>query len=482
MRLFLAGALVLSVLFLLSLSGVRAQDAAVKPLQDDKHEETFEAEWVHDTSRANFAGDDVEASLFAATTEDYTNSLGVMATWTIVFGVVLMLFGCAGACVRFIMTGSNDEGASSTVQLAVRIALVVLPVCILIVMIIGIVGNSYMGPGQTFFREQLASEAEDNAQLYTTLVPAVDTTTLGVNWRGSGRSFSATYLTLSKTLVEGDGVGVEDLADEGVDLLARSETGRVVTFAIVWVFAAVGVLISCATAAFAKSELSQATALCSFLLVGCLATNIAGHFVINVVLSDMCFDIRQYKGDEAPKGVLARLNDRFIAEENERVTGEETPIPYVDVVIYDQWCKCPNFNNTHNVISAVRDKLLNDTIVAYNTDPAYNCSSCCSGLDCTACGVATCTSLSNDIILINGTLLDTLTYLHRCEWVSRVFDNRLANSESECDGDECGGLCGTVITGLVMIYVTSFVMGILFCILGCVGIYGDQALLDSGYS
>jgi hypothetical protein len=344
-------------------------------------------------------------------------------------------------------------------------------VLIFITMIVGIVGNSYMLGPQTFFKEQLEAEAEENAGLYDGLTEATDNTVLGQDWRGSGRTFSATYLSLSTVFVETN-ASVISQADDGAALLESSETGRIVCFIIVWVCAVVALFISCAAAAFSIPELAQATALCSFLMVVLMATNLAGHFVINVVVADICFDIRQYDADSDPSGVAARVRDRNVAFNNERETGKASAIAYDKAAVWDQYVKCPIYNNSRNVIDQITNELRNDTVFEL---PKFNCSSCCVGQNCSACASAQCQSLQDDLVTIDNTLT-VIQYLTDCQWTERVFDNRLANNEDECDGDECGQLCGVAITGLVMIYSVSFVMMLLFCCLGCLGIVGDTSL------
>jgi len=395
--------------------------------------------WLHKIPRNTLQAKSVEPSLFVADGSDYYSSLAAVAIVAFTIGFVSLIAAVSFCCCRYYLDlcggiEAKESGYSVRERVLVKVFIFILAVFLMVIIIAGLIGNTQFDPGLKTFFDNLQNESEIQATIIESIQPRL----LEVDYNQTMlKGFvAAVNYTASTTVQDGQ---------KGRNYLTETDSGRLAILGLSFGCVIIAILTGCIAAIFNLPKLSMITAFLSFFGIFLLWINVALHLPVSMVVADVCYDTIDVT-------IQVRLA--------ERITDQGTN--YSNSAL-DGICYCggwDNLNKTYGYAEDLRLQYLeqqqgieNQSSISQNDIQTYY-------------------DLQSKIDILESVEEDSL-YVRDCDWLLAVFDPVQDK------------MCGEQLSGIVLIWASSFVLSILLIPYTIFAIMGfkrfSRVVVDDGF-
>jgi len=306
--------------------------------------------------------------------------------------------------------------------------------CLVILIILGIVGNSMFAPGINTLTSHVEEEAHKQSELLGSIEPRLQ----AINENRTNLRGYVAALSRGKT-------DTIDNSESGRQYVSDNDLYRLLILGFCYAFILVSVLLSLVAAIFNMSSPAMIAAFIGFFSIFMVWFVLAVHFPVSVVVADMCNDIVEFT-------IEARV------EEIQMDQGSH----YADSGM-DDICWCPNWghgNRTYFWAEELKQEAITRQEELLNATEPLNSTE-----------IAEFDRLQQQIATLEEIQVDTL-YVRDCRWLLPSL-NPLRDS-----------VCSQNLSGAVLIWATAFVLSIMlipWTIMNIMGFKRFPVFVDDGF-
>jgi len=381
------------------------------------------AAWLHALPRRTLNGKSVSTSLFETSSSDYGSALLGFFIFSIFIGAVSLIVGILFCIFRhFDKCGgkdSRDSGYSTAERNLTKTFIIIFGLLQITLIGVGCYGNSQFEPGFTEFFNQASSEAQKQSDLIESIFPRLQNITARTsNVQAVGDFDNDGHITTDRVLA-------------GKTYIVGNDIFRIAILGVSYALVAIVSILGGVAAIFNLPKVSMFAANLSFLTMFVVWVNFAVHFPASVAMSDVCYDV-----------VVSPLEAKI-----EQRIADGGQYGGLDFVLH-----CPDYNSTLGT-NAWANQLIIESII--KQDMAVNNT---NGT-ITQNETMTYNFLEFQIEELANVQADTL-FAGQCRWLLYVFAPLQTS------------LCGSTLTGLVIVWACSFVQSIFMIIFTFLAIMG----------
>jgi len=330
----------------------------------------------------------------------------------------LIAGGCFCCCRYYLdLCGGlepNPDGYSNRQRNILKLLLFINSAFIIAMILLGIVGNSNFAGAINLFVNQLDTEAQKEKTVIESIQPRLDQV-----------NYNRTELRAFVDLVTSGGASTIQNSETGKTYLSDNELYRLLILGFTYAFALLAIVMGVVSAIFSQGRISIATAFLCFWCIFMFWFNISIHFTGSVLMADLCYDIVEVT-------IEVRLQ--------ERIDSQGKDYGGIDSILH-----CIDWTNTQRTYEWA-DELIGDA-----TNSSLLILQKSINGTATVNDTANYNKMQSDIMLLQGTELDIL-YVRDCRWLLPVFEPIQPQ------------ICGSQLSGIIIIWATSFVCSLLFII------------------
>jgi len=326
---------------------------------------------------------------------------------------------------------SRDSGYSTAERNLTKTFIIIFGLLQITLIGVGCYGNSQFEPGFTAFFNQASSEAQMQSNLITSVFPRLQNITA----RTSNVAAVADF--------DNDGHLTTDQALAGKTYIVGNDIFRLAILGVSYALVAIVSLMGAVAAIFNLPKVSMFAANLGFLTMFVVWVNFAVHFPASVAMSDVCYDV-----------IVSPLEAKI-----EQRIADGGQYGGLDFVLH-----CPDYNNTLLTNAWANDLIIENIMLQ---DMAVNNTN----------GTVT----ENETLTYNllelqidelANIQADLLFAGQCRWLLYVFAPLQTS------------LCGSTLTGLVIVWASSFVQSlflIFFILLAIMGYKRFSSQEDDGF-
>jgi len=295
------------------------------------------ADWLHSLPRKTLNGTVIEdPSVFLVEGLAYYSSLAGILIFTIAVGILAIFVGISFCCCRYFcdLCGGKeprDSGYSKAERNVVKALLIIDVLLFVALIVIGCIGNAAFAPGLNNFFANVEAGTPDQAALLRSIEPRLLSVTNRTNLKG--------YVSA----LTGDANQTEASTESAKSVIGSNDAIRLSVLGITYGIIALAGLLGVIAAIANIPRLSMLAAGFGFFAFFLCWLNLAIHFPVSVMVSDLCYDIKVKTLD----GIIQTRTDRI-----------SNPDGAINLLIH-----CPNVNNSIRTYGWAQ-QLINESMVA----------------------------------------------------------------------------------------------------------------------
>eukprot|EP01118_Nematostelium_gracile_P005806 TRINITY_DN1852_c0_g1_i2.p1 TRINITY_DN1852_c0_g1~~TRINITY_DN1852_c0_g1_i2.p1 ORF type:complete len:389 (-),score=77.23 TRINITY_DN1852_c0_g1_i2:215-1381(-) len=254
------------------------------------------ANWLHNLPRKTLSGKATPATLFLASDADYYSCLGSMLAFLISAGAVAIIAAISFTLFRFCfnMCGGKKPTRNYTVRekRILKISLGILSLVILIVMALGLMGNTAFDKAINI----MTTSIQDRSVVVQNIVESVEPRLNQVN--ANRTAFKGFVPALTR-----DGPIIAENAARGKKYIGDNDLFRLLILGFNDAFIFLAIIFAVVSASLNKRVLSMVAAYLGFFSIFMCYFNTSVNLALSVVVADLCHDTLEY-------GLEQRIIDR----------------------------------------------------------------------------------------------------------------------------------------------------------------------------